>query len=386
MTDIFFITFNADPAHTGFSRRVKANVDSAQNAGQRVTILRFVPFRSRGWSWKGKGFSNKAKVVEILVPPIRRFRILREVSLIIASAVLRILRVLFPRAVLVAESHEAAFLCWRAGVEFVADVHGDVVAEQEASGAKHVWLAPDAAYLRSAKAVICVSERMRDSFLDEGRIATPCYVVPVGYDLEFASQADRAISLGRAALRLQLGLPVDRCIVVYSGGMQRYQRFDDICLAIKGVLAREPLAFFLVCTKSVEAALNSLSRCGLRRDVYKVLSCEPAELAFWLAASDIGLVLRNEDRINRVASPTKVLEYARTGLRVVCGGIRPPRFLETYVCSSGHELYEFEQVVGALVAKHRGDGVPNEDLRELLDAYCLPFRSASVFEQLRSLG
>jgi hypothetical protein len=45
--------------------------------------------------------------------------------------------------------------------------------------------------------------------------------------------------------------------------------------------------------------------------------CSPTEVSDYLQTADVGVILRDDDMVNRVASPVKIGEYLSSGLGIV---------------------------------------------------------------------
>lgn len=101
----------------------------------------------------------------------------------------------------------------------------------------------------------------------------------------------------------------------YMGGMSVWQCFDETCQIVSEVQKRVADSWFLVLTPNWEQAQASLDRYGVRR--YKVRAVRPERVSDYLAAFDLGFLLRRPHVVNEVSCPTKWLEYWRCGVPIV---------------------------------------------------------------------
>ncbi|MBL4848014.1 MAG: glycosyltransferase [Planctomycetes bacterium] len=216
----------------------------------------------------------------------------------------------------------------RRSVKFLYDVRGDYVAEH----AFHHTGRGDARGLRvragqwrigraerracdAASRLLCVSNALRTTL--EGRYpgaGVKAAVIPSGHD-------PRRFFLDpelRAKTRKMLGLE-DAFVLVYAGSMVPYQLPE--ALARLGQIACElhPKAHLLILTQNPETARGYLIRANLPLGRSTCIRVPHSEVPAYLSASDLGLLLRRRDPVNRAASPTKVAEYLASGVPVLVG-------------------------------------------------------------------
>jgi hypothetical protein len=108
-----------------------------------------------------------------------------------------------------------------------------------------------------------------------------------------------------------------RLVFSYAGSSERYQLPDRMCRLFRRVHERFPHAFFLILSHDRDAFLRCLAAEGVAPDSYRVQGVERSEVFGWLQAADIGVVMRDDSIVNRVASPTKFAEYCASGLPVI---------------------------------------------------------------------
>jgi hypothetical protein len=124
----------------------------------------------------------------------------------------------------------------------------------------------------------------------------------------------------RVEYRKRLNLDVDAVVLVYSGGMSTYQGFAKyIDLFAQMLKTRDPRLHLLIVSPD-EAKAREVIADKLPQDVYTVRSARYEEVNGYLNAADYGALLRDNNKINDVSSPTKFGEYCLTGLRVILDG------------------------------------------------------------------
>lgn len=106
-------------------------------------------------------------------------------------------------------------------------------------------------------------------------------------------------------------------VVVYSGGAQVWQCPDKIMETFLKIKSKRKESFLLILSKNVREFEAFAKKHGIDKDDYKIISCKFNEVSGYLQQGDIALLLREDNRINNVASPTKFAEYMLNNLPVV---------------------------------------------------------------------
>jgi glycosyltransferase involved in cell wall biosynthesis len=78
-----------------------------------------------------------------------------------------------------------------------------------------------------------------------------------------------------------------------------------------------PSAFLLVLTGDIETFTELCRDAGIPSADFLITSCPHKEVAGTACAADVALLLRSDNVVNRVASPTKFAEYLSMGVPVV---------------------------------------------------------------------
>jgi len=201
----------------------------------------------------------------------------------------------------------------------VADVHGATTAEylyeREVVGyddfARDLE-SQERRMMREASWLIFVSDAMRRFYENHfGMSFSQFSIIPCATESDFAPDASR-----RQQLRIEHGLN-DRLVVCYVGACESYQLPDEMCRLFQSLRAKFPQAFFLIFSHHREAFLKHLAAHGIEPEHSRVLSVKHDEIFDLLQMADLGLLLRDESIVNRVASPTKFAEYCLCGVPVL---------------------------------------------------------------------
>jgi hypothetical protein len=116
----------------------------------------------------------------------------------------------------------------------------------------------------------------------------------------------------REATRTELGFTKQHKVLIYSGGMNEYQCFNNCVEYFENLLQQDKNWQFLILTTAI---LEAQKYIGNTKNV--TLKKVPfAQVNQYLNAADVGMIIREQNDLNRAASPTKFAEYALSGLSV----------------------------------------------------------------------
>ena len=171
---------------------------------------------------------------------------------------------------------------------------------------------------KALSAVACVSIVMMQDFERkyprfEGKIVcTPNLPVPAFY-----REVERQSQKLRSKLRMELDLPNDKKLLIYVGNCQAWQNLGllvSVCVAIQD---ESNEFYFVFLSQEIENLQNMLDRAGVRASGYSLLTVENQQVPGYLVAADFLYVVRDQSEVNRVACPTKAVEYLISGTPVV---------------------------------------------------------------------
>lgn len=207
--------------------------------------------------------------------------------------------------------------------ELIWDCRGDAVAEfgmsKQATGMlarfvrfskMRVFAGHRAAARRLSTKAIFVSERLRDRCLPNSDYR-PVEVIPCCASERVFFFSSSLRHLGRE----RMSIDSDQLVLAFVGSITYYQCFHEAVDLFRHVVERNARAVFLVITPDQEQARDSLMT--LPNENYRIFSAEINEVNEYLNAADFGVLLRERNAINDVASPVKFGEYCLAGLPVI---------------------------------------------------------------------
>ncbi|MCP4130806.1 MAG: glycosyltransferase family 4 protein [bacterium] len=163
--------------------------------------------------------------------------------------------------------------------------------------------------------ITCVSSVLRKNLVEKHAIESgKITVIPCVADKNLFYYDLKS----RNNTRKQLNL-TDKFVYVFAGGLGRWHYTNELFEIVAALLENQEDAFFLMLTTEDKKA-EKLAAEKLPPGRYLVRSEQHRELASYLMAADAGLLLREDDPINREASPTKFAEYILAGLPVIISG------------------------------------------------------------------
>jgi hypothetical protein len=107
----------------------------------------------------------------------------------------------------------------------------------------------------------------------------------------------------------------DIVILFSTGGASPWQNITPIIKSFRQLRQRQPglrqrLKLVILTAATADNATNE--------DAVTISSSTPGDMNKWLNLADIGVLIRDENIVNYVASPIKVSEYVCAGLPIVC--------------------------------------------------------------------
>lgn len=176
----------------------------------------------------------------------------------------------------------------------------------------------EAQAIRASQSVITRSSHAKKTLLARAGAGTPSsriHVLPNAKDdalFKLLSKKERG------AVRDELGVPHDATLIAYAGSLGPQYHPAEMIELFTLVQARDPSAHMLIMSGMPDVVAPLLARLPdtiANRVILK--TCAPPEVARFLAASDVGLSLREPTFSQQAVCPIKVVEYMLCGLPTV---------------------------------------------------------------------
>lgn len=119
-------------------------------------------------------------------------------------------------------------------------------------------------------------------------------------------------------LRERENLKEDDFVVSYVGATQAWQSAEELVRVIDLIGNKYQKAKFLLLTNGELKELSQLDDNVRNRIIKKTVPHK--EMPYYLAMTNVGIVMRDDNMVNRVAAPTKIAEYITNGVAILYKG------------------------------------------------------------------
>lgn len=214
-------------------------------------------------------------------------------------------------------SHTIYNLFWLANffrfikAPIILDVHGTVPEEILMSGNRSRSLKFDRLEKKCFSKIttaIFVTDSMRRHYeIKYPEFSFNC--IDYGIIPEHINETNRQVDKQKLdVLKRQLNISEQDTVVIYSGGLHIWQNIDEmIDCVMKKENDQNIVYIFLVSDK--DTMKKKLEKLNLVDKRIILDSVHPSELKLYYSISHYGFVLRDDNVVNRVANPTKLIEY-----------------------------------------------------------------------------
>lgn len=195
-------------------------------------------------------------------------------------------------------------------VPLVVDFHADLIPELKFRDDDVNWKINRARKenvfsLKNANQVIAVSNNLRNHLKNEYFAQANISLIPCAADVE----------------RFNVAVPRDlnisnKIVIGYLGGLQKWQCIRESIDLVSKLKVIDDRVFFCLFTnddtKDIELELKNIFG-----DDFMIKGLKHSLVPEYLKSMDIGLLLRGDDTLNLVSSPTKTSEYLAAGCAVI---------------------------------------------------------------------
>jgi len=125
------------------------------------------------------------------------------------------------------------------------------------------------------------------------------------------------ISLWRQEIREKLHIPEDFLVYTYCGSYKPWQCAPETVIYFSEQLKDNKKIFFLILSPDKNKFLEACEKQNIDKKYYTVLNLPARDVYKYLAVGDYGFLFREQDIVNWVSRPTKMLEYQAVGLKII---------------------------------------------------------------------
>lgn len=208
-------------------------------------------------------------------------------------------------------------------IKKIVDVHGALLEEyiyatQRTSNHEIKWIEVlEKATMRRADKIICQSKEMKNYLIKKYQ-----NIVQPNDIFIFRCSADenqfKYDEESRNGIRKQLNLDSDNILLVYSGGMMKWQMIDETINSFVNLHKINTNVKLLILTGTPNIAKEKIeAHKDVNTSCVTIKSVPFNEVSKYLSACDAGYLIRENTTMNAVAFPTKLAEYMMCGLPVI---------------------------------------------------------------------
>ena len=169
---------------------------------------------------------------------------------------------------------------------------------------------------QKADYIICQSEEMKRHITNKYSANNDnVYVYKCGVNTKlFICDEDIKVKM-----RERLNIPKNCIVFVYAGGLMKWQKIEESLQIFSRIHQTVNNSRFLILTRELDTVKTLLCQLKLEylSEMIIALSSPFDKVSDYLNAADVAFLLRDDDVMNRVASPTKLAEYMACGLPVI---------------------------------------------------------------------
>lgn len=159
--------------------------------------------------------------------------------------------------------------------------------------------------------ILCVSKKLEEYLKNRYVINCNVSIIPTCIDAD----KTRFDLETRKKTREKLNVD-DRFVLAYCGGGQGYQKPEELVNTFINIGKSIEKTFFLILTKDKEIFEAAISKLNVNKSEYLIRTAPHNDVYKYLSSADCGILLRDSNNVNKVASPTKFAEYINCNLPV----------------------------------------------------------------------
>ena len=170
-----------------------------------------------------------------------------------------------------------------------------------------------------ADGIFVVSNTLKELFIsryDKDDLTNKIYVIPTGFDNTKFFSNEKLRNTYRKKYNLE-----EKFVMIFTGNIlyswQNIKRSIEVFKSLKEGIYPNLYFLMLIRKEDHKIAQEFISKLNLHDKDYLLLNVSHEEVNGFLNASDLGILLRENNMLNKVASPGKLGEYLSAGLNVL---------------------------------------------------------------------
>ncbi len=159
-----------------------------------------------------------------------------------------------------------------------------------------------------------VSENMKNFYKKRYNFSQKSYIFPTIVDEKYFFKSEKIRKEMREKLKIG-----NRITYIYVGSVEYWQNLDRIILKFDEInkVSNYKKYFFIILTTDKRWVIDFCIKNKINTKNFYIDKVPYKEVGKYLNAADYGVIIRDKNNINYVASPTKINEYLACGLKIV---------------------------------------------------------------------
>jgi glycosyltransferase involved in cell wall biosynthesis len=325
--NILFIESGAIFGYSGFTQQFLMEAKAIRSANLKILVLAFASLRDilRKKSHMYKEVLEGNGITYLIIPSwLRENIVIEKVFGLLNTIILGLVVIFTGTGIIHAHDLTAAYYAIRLKrllrVKVIFDMHGIAIEEKVYSNQLkensfwHKRMTGIERYVTTkADFIFCVSSRMREYVAMKHGINELKFVItPTNVDTDLFSYFEDQ----RKEARNRLGLD-EKFVVTFMGHVKSWQVNSVLVGFLRALKERIRNTHFLIITDRRGIFEDIFQQSGIEGESYCIYSLKHDEVRHYAIAGDIGILLRDDSIVNRVAAPAKFGEYLALGLPVV---------------------------------------------------------------------
>ena len=403
-TSILFIESGSLFGYSGFTQQFLMEAKALKEEGVNVKVIAFESLRDivRKKSGMYRKILKKQRVHYFIVPSWFRQNAVAEIIFnTINTVILGFIAFLNSAKIIHAHDRVSAYYAIRLktmlNLKVIYDMHGVGIEEliykkdlKENSVLHNQFNQMEDNIVKKADAIFCVSEKMKAYVVSKYNAdGLKIVVTPTNVDTDVFSYSEEKRQQAIQKLFLR-----DKFVVLFMGHINKWQVNGSFAILFRTLKERIENVHFLILSDGRKVFVDIFKKLGISERDYSIYSAKHEEVPNYALAGDIGVLLRDNSIVNKVAAPAKFGEYLALGIPViVTRGIGDTEeFVKKHKVGSVIDDFSHDSIstgVDGLLNLVRNDGAKlpehcSQIAKDLLSVSVCIKRCVSTYERLLS--
>lgn len=198
----------------------------------------------------------------------------------------------------------------------IIDLHGVVPEETEFKGQRFnalIFKFVEKVAFKQARSLIFVTDAMRQYYTIKYPFVKSKNLL--NYAIFTSNVFDKNMDGNDiSSIYKKYDINIKNVVLIYSGNTQKWQNIGLMLDSMRRLLNAHDNVTIIILTMETEEFKKHIAGMDMDTRNIKVTSVNPEDLGFYYSISHYGFILRDDHILNRVACPTKMVEYLYYGI------------------------------------------------------------------------